>query len=129
MHHNHQPTNQQKRAPNEPARPICAQESVFWGKNGRFGAKHPNYFVREQKLWYTHIRKPLSHYVRIISWSAMGPNRPNLDHFGPKILILTGGGTSFGSHVTEKPPKHLARIVIWSGMGPNGPKMTIFDPK
>ena len=37
------PTNS-NRAPNELARPICAQESIFWGKNGRFWAKHPNYF-------------------------------------------------------------------------------------
>ena len=35
-----QPTN---RAPNEPARPMCAQENIFWGKNGRFRAMHPNF--------------------------------------------------------------------------------------
>ena len=30
-------TNQTtNRAPNDQARPICAQESIFWGKNGRF---------------------------------------------------------------------------------------------
>ena len=32
-----QPT---KRAPNEPARPICAQESIFWAKFCRFWAKN-----------------------------------------------------------------------------------------
>ena len=45
-------TNQPaSRAPNEPAWPICAKESIFLGKNGRFWAKCPNYFVREQKWW------------------------------------------------------------------------------
>ena len=33
-----QPTNS---APNEPARPICAQESVFWGKNWPFLGQKP----------------------------------------------------------------------------------------
>ena len=41
-----------KRAPNEPARPICAQKSIFLDKNGYFWAKHPNYVGREQKFWY-----------------------------------------------------------------------------
>ena len=54
MRHNHQPTN---RAPNEPARLKCAQESIFWVKYDRFGAKHPNYFGRAQKIWYQHIKK------------------------------------------------------------------------
>ena len=54
---------------------------------------------------------------------------PNLPVLWPKILILTGGSKSFGTHITEKPPRHLARIVYWSGMGPNGPKMPIFGQK
>ena len=29
-----------------------AQESIFWGKNGRFWAKHPNCFGREQSFGY-----------------------------------------------------------------------------
>ena len=33
-----QPTNS---APNEPARPICAQESIFWGKNWPFLGQKP----------------------------------------------------------------------------------------
>ena len=57
-----QPTN---RAPNKLARLICAKESIFWDKNGRFWAKHPNNFVREEKFWYTHIRKPLRHLAHI----------------------------------------------------------------
>ena len=51
-----QPTN---RAPNEPARLICAQESIFLDKNGRFWAKHPNYVERGQKFWYPLIRTGL----------------------------------------------------------------------
>ena len=46
-------TNQQtSRAPNDPARPICAQESIFWGKDGCFWAKHPYYFWRERSGTY-----------------------------------------------------------------------------
>ena len=38
-------TNQQtNRAPNEPARPLCAQESILWAKFGRFWAKNPNLY-------------------------------------------------------------------------------------
>ena len=54
---------------------------------------------------------------------------PNLAVLGPKILILTGGNKTFGTHLTEKQPTHLAHIVYWSGMGSNGPKMPIFGQK
>ena len=54
---------------------------------------------------------------------------PNLPVLWPKILILTGGSKSFGTHIKEKPPRHLACIVYWSGMGPNGPKRPIFGQK
>ena len=40
----------QYRAQKKPAMPIYARESIIWGKNIRFGAKHPNYFGRE--FWY-----------------------------------------------------------------------------
>ena len=30
------------RAPNVPTKPTFAQKCLFWGKNGRFGAKLPN---------------------------------------------------------------------------------------
>ena len=43
---------------------LYAQESIFWGKNGRFRAKHPNYFEREQNFWYPHIRKPTRHVIQ-----------------------------------------------------------------
>jgi len=51
---------------------------------------------------------------------------PKLIIFGTKILILSGGSKSFGTHVTEKPPRHLVCIVFWSGIGSHGPKMPIF---
>ena len=35
-----QPNN---RAPNEPTKPISAQESIFWAKFGRIWAKNPNF--------------------------------------------------------------------------------------
>ena len=70
------------RAPNKLARPICAQESMFWGQNGRFWAKHPNCVGTEQKFWYPHIRKPLRHLVRIVFWSGMAPNGPVRPIFG-----------------------------------------------
>ena len=41
---------------------------------------------------------------------------PNLDVFGPKILIFMGVSKSFGTHITEKPPRQLFRIVVWSGI-------------
>ena len=110
-----QPTN---REPYEPARPICGQESIFWGGNGRFWAKHPNYFGQKQKHWCPHIRKLLRHLVRIVFWSGMAPNGSerllvgpkwpkmhffwqNLAGFGPKIPVSTGGTKSFGIHTAE----------------------------
>ena len=58
-----QPTN---RAQNKPSGPVCAQESIFWGKNGRCRAIHPNHFGREQKFWYPHFKKPPRHHVCIV---------------------------------------------------------------
>ena len=31
----------------------------FGAKVAFFRAKHPNYFGKEEKFWYPHIRKPL----------------------------------------------------------------------
>ena len=49
-----QPTN---RIPNEPERPICAQESIFWARFGRFGAKNPTFDGRKLKFLYPFIGK------------------------------------------------------------------------
>ena len=37
---------------------------------------------------------------------------PNLDVFGPKILIFTGVCISFGTNITEKPPRQLVCVVL-----------------
>ena len=50
-----QPTN---RALIKRAGPISALETIFWGKNGRFGAKNPNFYRRKQKFWYPNNGKP-----------------------------------------------------------------------
>ena len=61
---------------NEPARPLCAQESIFWAKN-------PNFYGRKQKFWYPRNGKttlaPCSMFV-----VGMGPNGPKMPMFGPK---------------------------------------------
>ena len=44
------------RAPNEPARPFCAQESIFWGKSDRFWAKNL-IFKGGRKSFGTHLTK------------------------------------------------------------------------
>ena len=127
-------------------RPLCAKESIFWGKNGCFRFKHANYFGRGQKFWYPHICNPPIDAPRLhcfsvghgTTWPRRANIRPkinknayigqNLAVFGPKILIFTGRNKSFGTHITEKPPRHLVCIVFWSGTGRNGP-MPIFGPK
>ena len=38
---------------------MCSQECIFRGKYGRFWAKHPNYFEREQKFLYPQIKNHL----------------------------------------------------------------------
>ena len=82
-----QPTN---RAPNEPARPLCAQESIFWSKNGRFRAKHPYYVGREQKFWYPHIGKPLRHLVRIVILVMHGGKWIRKANIWPKMTKTWG---------------------------------------
>ena len=44
---------------------MCPRKHIL-GQKWPFWAKHPNYFVREQKFWFTHIRKPLRHLVPIV---------------------------------------------------------------
>ena len=62
------------------------------------------------------------------AWDQMAQNdqkcifRTKFGLFGPKILILTGGSKSFGTHVTEKPHRHNVCIISWSAIGPNRPK-------
>ena len=68
-----QPTN---RAPNELARPLYAQESIFWGKNGRFLAKRPNYVGREQKFWYPQSKNHWLTLFALFYWLGIAPNGP-----------------------------------------------------
>ena len=58
-------------------------------------SKHPNYFGREQKFWYPHIRKPLGHLVRFVFFClGMEPNIKKIKgHIsstpaGARILLL-----------------------------------------
>ena len=100
-----QPT---KRAPNEPARPLCAKESIFWGQKWPFWGQTSKSFGREQKFWYPHngalcakllmVRTMLqstktfdTKLVRYIEWSNVqpwvhhiSPIWPHYGHFGPK---------------------------------------------
>ena len=47
--------------------------------------KHPNYFGREQKLWYPHIRKPLGHLACFVFFClGMEPNGPERPIFRQK---------------------------------------------
>ena len=87
------PTN---RAPNEPTRPMWPRKHIL-GQNG-FWANHPNYFVREQKFWYTHIRKPLRHLIRIvllvghgakwIKWANIRPKMTKNAYFWPNLAVI-----------------------------------------
>ena len=139
-----QPTN---RAPNEPARPICAQESIFWAKNS-------NVYRWKQKFWYHVTEKPPRHFVPIVFWSGIGANGPKMqnDHkciiwakfarLWAKNSNFLGGSKSFGTHVTEKPPRHLVCIIFsqaWDQMGQKrqnlaqnvsyGPNLAVLGPK
>ena len=79
-----QPTGHQGKA-----RLICSQESILWGQNGRFWAKHPCYFGGEQKFWYPYIRKSLRHLLPIVFWSGMAPTS-NMDQKGKYLAQMTG---------------------------------------
>ena len=75
-----QPIN---RAPNEPTRPIYAQESIFWGKNGCFWAKHPYYFGRE------HISENhLGTSFALLFWLGIAPHRPERPIIDQKWLKM-----------------------------------------
>ena len=108
-----QPTN---RAPNEPARSVCAQESMFWGKKGCFWAKHPNY-LEGSKSSGTHLSEnhqgtSFAFFGR--AWHRMKKKGQYLAQngqqctfvvkfvrFWAQILIFWRGGKSFGTHISE----------------------------
>ena len=129
---NHQPTNQQCI---KWAGKACVWESSLGAKMAVFG---PNILIIlwGSKSCGTHINHCRTMFASFLvghgtKWTKnanIWPKMTKKAYFGPKILILTGGSTSFGTHVTEK-PRHLVCIVIRSGMGTNGPKMLIFGQK
>ena len=105
---------------------LYAQESIFWSENGRFCAKRPNYFVREQKFWYSHIRKPMRHLGRIVLLAKNANVGPNLAVFGPKILIFMGTSKSFGTHITENHSvTWFALFLAWDEIWPFLPRPKI----
>ena len=117
------PTN---RAPNEPLRPICAQESIFLGKNGRFWAKHPNYFGREQK--FPLIRKPPRHLIRIV-FLVMHCTKWIRKATMPKKNILGQIWQLLGQNPNFLESEHLVPIVFWSGIAPTWTRKAYIWPK
>ena len=76
-----QPT---KTAPNKPGRPICAQESIFWVKNGCF---RPNSLIMlgGSKSSGTHTSE--NHWGTLFTlfyWLGMAPKGSYRPIFGPK---------------------------------------------
>ena len=94
-----QPTN---RASNEPARPICAQESIFWAKVGSFWAKNLIFYRRKQGTLVTLFFGQ--------AWDQMGlkcqylAQMPVLGQIwpflGPKSNFLGAGSKNFGTLVS-----------------------------
>merc|ERR1712240_696887 len=81
------------------------QKCQFWAKFGRFWAKNPFFYWRNQKFCYPHDGKPTqapcSHCFLVGHWTKCAKNGniwpkmtknadfgPNLAVFGPKILIF-----------------------------------------
>ena len=124
------------------------QKCQFWAKFGRFGAKNPNFYWKNQKFCYPHkVNRCLARY----SPRATTTNRPTnralnslhglaqidqkcqfwakFGRFWAKNPFFTGEIKSFVTHITENPPRHLVHIVFWSVIGQNVQKMAIFGPK
>ena len=60
------------------------QKCQFWAKFGRFWAKNPFFYWRNQKF-VTHITEnPPKHFVHIVFWSGIGQHVPKMPIFGPK---------------------------------------------
>ena len=140
--HKHQPT---KRAPNEPARPMCPRKHIlgqiwpFWGQKSLFLQEKTKVFVpmkRKNQLSTLFALFLVSHgtkwaenaniCLKITKNAYFGPNMAVI---GPKIQSFMRGSKSFDTHIMEKQPRHLICIVFWSATGSNGPKMPIFGEK
>merc|ERR1711923_545602 len=94
------------------------QKCQIWAKFGRFWAKNPSFYWRNQKFCYPHNGKPTyapcSYSFLVRNWTKCAKNGniwpkmtknadfgPNLAIFGPNILIFMGLSKSFGTNITE----------------------------
>ena len=128
-----QPTN---RAPNEPARSVCAQESMFWGKNGCFWAKHPNYLGGSKSsgthLSENHQGTSFAFFGR--AWHRMKKKGQctfvvKFVRFWAQILIFWRGGKSFGTHISENQLGTSFPLFFGWALHQNGSKRQILGPK
>jgi len=63
------------------------QKCQYLAKNvsfGRFWAKYPDFYGREQKFWYPQNGKPPRQLVRIVCCSGIGSNGLKMPIFGQK---------------------------------------------
>ena len=70
-----------------------SRQGLYLPKKAYFGAKMavfwPNILIivggrkQKQKFWYTYIRKPPGHLVRIFFWSSIAPNWSESPKFNP----------------------------------------------
>merc|ERR1712163_27491 len=138
---------------------IFGPNCQFWAKFGRFWAKNPFFYWRNQKFCYPHNRKPTSapcsncflvgHWTKCAKngniWPKMTKNAyfgPNLAVFGPKFLIFMGVSKSFGTNITENHFGNLSELFFGQAldqMGQKcrylaqnasfGPNLAVFGPK
>ena len=80
VHHNYKP--------NDPARPICAQVSIFCGKNGRFWPNTILIILIILRDCGTHIYQKTASFALFFFWTNMAPNGSERLIFDPK----QGGG-------------------------------------
>ena len=83
------------------------------GKNGRFWAKHPNYFGREQKFWYPLIRKPLRHLVRIVLLVGLGIKWIRKAKIWPKMIKKCQYWATFGRFCAQRPTFNESKSKFW----------------
>ena len=124
-------------------------ESIFWGKNGRFGPNVLTILAGSKVLVpaYQKTNKAPKHIVFL--WSGMALNGPRTQFFGakkakiwPKMPILGqklavfgpkswsfGEGAKFWYPQAGKPIRHLFCLGNMGLWDLPGPKMEIFAPK
>ena len=135
------------------------QKCQFLAKFGRFWAKNPFFYWRNQKFCNPHNVKPTqapcSHWFLVGHWTKCAKNGniwpkmtknayfgPILAVFGPKILIFMGVSKSFGTNITENHLGNLSALFFGQAldqMGQKcrylaknahfGPNLAVFGPK